>query len=325
VNSRWRFAAFVAVVCVVLGCEWKGTSDKDAWDDSYSWINFSGTYRAPDGGELVVKQATVTTWYTSSTNSTTLHIVTDYKIGEGDWSATYGGTLPAAFVPLSPGSMKIGAGGLYFIDDGSENLTVSNSSWFGHIEYNTGAWSIDLTGAPLPSGEDILGSWNYYDTNKTSNTGGGAEGDYPFSGIYSVRLEQLGNRMRMVDGKGGTYEGQIMTVTSGTGDKTGLTSGRVELQFEVEGLAHDGRRIKIYGSLFGDYVAPTSDDTERQTQHTGNLGSRTLQAIWVELDNPGLTGDIVGTAGSVEIAIEAFDRSIGADSSSSSGSSSTIN
>ena len=39
------------LVVAASGCEWSSSGDGGTtWSDEYNWLNFSGTYRAPDGG-----------------------------------------------------------------------------------------------------------------------------------------------------------------------------------------------------------------------------------------------------------------------------------
>jgi len=305
--------AILAMIGMLLaGCEWDNTTNSASWDDSYSWVNFSGTYRAQDGGEMVVNHGVlVINPDTTVTGSVTK--VEYQKVGEGLGTDVgdpnvYSGTL---HIDLVAGTVTIVAGGFIFTDDGTGNLTTSGGL-NGTIEYATGAWSIDFGTGGIANGEDILATYSY-DSRKTPGSTTTAL-DYPWSGIYSMRVEQLGNHVRIVDGKFGTYEGVVTTVSNGGGDMSGTTSGNVEAQFEVTGVTLDGRKIRIVGSFLGGYIAPsqgtsTTGSTGGGTpvgtgSQFGALQGRILQAIWVEPD--GTTADVVGQAGSVTVDLTPY-------------------
>ncbi len=44
-----NFGLALMLVVVVAGCEWESSGDEGSWNDSYSWINFSGLYRGVNG------------------------------------------------------------------------------------------------------------------------------------------------------------------------------------------------------------------------------------------------------------------------------------
>ena len=43
----------LAVAALISGCEWSSSGGGESWNDSWSWVDFSGTYRAEGGGVLV--------------------------------------------------------------------------------------------------------------------------------------------------------------------------------------------------------------------------------------------------------------------------------
>ncbi len=304
-------ALLSVVILMFAGCEWKNTDGSASWDDSFSWVNFSGTYRAQDGGEVVVAHGTLTI-NPDTTVTGNVTKVENQKVGEGQGTDigdpnVYSGIL---HIDLIPGTVTIVAGGFIFTDDGIGHLTTSGGL-AGTVEYTTGAWSIDFGTGGIAEGQDIMATYSYDSRSGGSGGGGGTTaGDFPWSGIFSMRVEQLGNYVRIVDGKFGQYEGVITTVSNGGGDMTGTTSGNIEAQFEVSGAASDGRAIRIVGSFLGGYIAPSQGDGTAGSTRTGTgtaygaLMGRILQAIWVEPD--GQTADVVGEAGSIDIDLDAF-------------------
>jgi len=294
---------------LVAGCEWTGTKGSASWDSSFNWVNFSGTYRAQDGGEMVVNHG-VLVINPDTTVTGSVSKVENQLVGRGLGTDigdpnVYSGIL---HIDLIAGTVTIVAGGFIFTDNGRGVLTTSGG-YNGTIEYATGAWSIDFGSGGIADGEGILATYSYDSRSGSTGTGGGGTTppqDYPWSGIYSMRIEQLGNHLRIVDGKFGQYEGIITTVSNGGGDMTGSTSGNIEAQFEVTGRASDGRAITIVGSFLGGYIAPSVADaaTTGTGSAYGALQGRILQAIWVEPD--GTTADVVGEAGTVEIDLSAF-------------------
>jgi hypothetical protein len=292
---------------LVAGCEWTGTKGSASWDSSFNWVNFSGTYRAQDGGEMVVNHGVlvINPDTTITNNAENVHNQFQYD-GKGTDVSIYEGELHSDLVP---GSVVIVAGSHIFTDDGAGILS-SSGGLEGTIEYDTGKWSIDLGAGFVAETASIKATYSFY-PRASGGVSPGSDGtneaqDYPWSGIYSMRIEQLGNHLRIVDGKFGQYEGIITTVSNGGGDMTGSTSGNIEAQFEVTGRASDGRAITIVGSFLGGYIAPSVADaaTTGTGSAYGALQGRILQAIWVEPD--GTTADVVGEAGTVEIDLSAY-------------------
>ena len=89
----------VAAAALLTGCEWSSSSEhNESWNDSYNWVNFSGTYRSAAGG-ILVTDYTSTPLVPGTTNN--------YNTTES------GGTLPGGVTtgsgttqkkPITPGS-----------------------------------------------------------------------------------------------------------------------------------------------------------------------------------------------------------------------------
>jgi hypothetical protein len=277
------------VLAFVVGCEWTGSSGGSTWDDSYSWVNFSGTYRAPDGG-TIVSSFNVTTGGSEPTDTQ----ITGEIIATGvSGTDQYNGTLDNT--PVKEGSLTINAGTFTLTDDGDGTLT-GTAGTDGTVDYETGSWSIDLKGQIIADGEIISASYIY--------TSGGEEGQ-PDSGtdddaIFSLIVSQTGNLLAITDSNGGSLSGTISSVSSGGGDSSGLTSGQVTATFSAEGTSSGGHAVTLMGTLYGDYVAPTVEAETGSTTGGGSLNSRVMDGTWIQGND---TADVYGTAGSVDITV----------------------
>jgi hypothetical protein len=329
------FPAFLipllAVVVLLSGCEWDSSSDGNTWNDAYSWVNFSGIYRGVNGALIkdytpggpsvnpptvnpgddiliVVNNEDAGTAYSLQTvltglldnrpgivdGSVTL-IFKDIASGVDSGSVTDSGGVLSGFVNLV----------------GPDDATAQPAT--GTINYDTGAWTLTLTSPGLLSARNIIANYVYNvavvqppspepdDPSDPSN---------PWDDIFTMRVDQLGNKLSFIDSKNGRYEGVLTAVSNTGGDSTGRTGGQIEALFEVNGSTSDGRPITITGSFTGLYIAPgeDSDSTTGNARATGFLNNRVVQAMWVE-QNDGSTAEMLGQAIaiSVELAQENAD------------------
>ena len=271
------------VLALVAGCEWENSSGGSTWDDSYSWVNFSGTYRAPDGGPIVSAFDPVSGGSEPAEINVTGEII-DYGVG-GDY--TYSGSLNNT--PVKEGSLSISLTGYSFNDNGDGTLS-GTAGTTGTINYETGSWSLDFKGNPVGDGVQMIAQYVY--------TSGGEDGQ-PDSGtddeaIYSLVVSQTGNQLAITDSNGGSLSGTISSVSTGGGDKNGTTSGQVTATFSAEGSSGSGQSVKLTGTLYGDYVAPPEGTT------SGSLNDRIMDGTWIQGSD---TADVYGTAGSVDVSI----------------------
>ena len=192
----------------------------------------------------------------------------------------------------------------------------------GTINYDTGAWTLTLTSPGLLSARNILASYVYNvavvqppspepdDPSDPSN---------PWDDIYTMRVDQLGNKLSFIDSKNGRYEGVLTGVSNTGGDSTGQTGGQIEALFEVNGNTSDGRPITITGSFTGLYIAAgeDSDSTTESASTTGFLNNRVVQAMWVE-QNDGSTAEMVGQAIAISVELaEDAEAIVGAGTAAS--------
>jgi len=110
---RWLLTGALAAVVGVIGCsDWESSGDEGSWDDSYSWLDFSGVYADIAGGVLVRDGA-------SGTSSQT---AVNEVVATGNGTST---SFSGAFANggVVAGSVLISAGAFGFVDDGAGTLT----------------------------------------------------------------------------------------------------------------------------------------------------------------------------------------------------------
>ena len=125
----------VAAAGLLAGCEWSSSSDEnESWNDSYNWVNFSGTYRSASGGILVTDYTTMSSGGTNNYNTTE----SGGTLNDGQTSAS--GTTQHS--PITPGSFSVVVGEVTLSDNGSGTLSGGGGS--GSVSYAGGTWSIKL-------------------------------------------------------------------------------------------------------------------------------------------------------------------------------------
>ncbi len=304
-------AVALASVAGLMGCEWEGASDGTSWNSSYSWVNFSGVYKAPGNSVLVSDfSSQADTGFTVQPDGTVVpnvitvtNVVNAEGIGQGDGVATtFSGVLNRK--PVVPGSVSITAGGFNLTDDGSGSLSGGGAN--GAIDYGTGAWSINLQGVPLANGQPITAAYSYTTTSGGGGGGGGGGGSggggvKPGSSgktIYSFTVFQTGNKLEIVDNNGAKYTGRmggVSTTTGGTpADVVQPSVGdSVVAEYTAEGVSAAGVSTMLVGTFQG--VVGRGSGTAMF------LTDRRMLGTWVE--SKGVTGDINGQAAPVAISI----------------------
>jgi len=234
----------------MCGCEWTTGGGVETWSTSQtpSWADFSGSYKAPDGGILVRSFGT-----TTSTNQ-----VAGEQIGTGNGSATaFSGTL--AHAPVR-GSLNITVGAYRFTDVGTGtggvdtvNLVVTPADGSsGTLNYSTHAWSLVFP-APIAGGSAILAGYYYLGDASQGNHG---------KAIYSLVVYQTGNRLQIIDSNSSSYDGTI-------GNVAGTTNGPVVAQFSAAGSSQ-GYKVTIVGALQGTVSG------------SGTISDRTMNGTYIE-------------------------------------------
>lgn len=275
--------------CLIFaGCEWSSGGGAQTWNDRENFVDFSGSYKASDGGVLV-RQFGAGSGATTNTTTTT-NTVSGELLATGDGSTTaFSGVL--AHPTLIRGSLTIVVGGYLFNDTagtaaGTVALTVTPADGSsGTINYNTGVWSLSFP-APIASGTQILAAYQYLSTTSVVTPNQGNHGDP----IYSFVLYQQGNTIQIVDSNNSKYEGYIGSVrtTGGTpidldpsSQKAAPTTGPIVAQFYVTGYSQ-GYNVQITGVLQGTLTTAST------------LANRTMKATFVETG--GYDADVNGAA-----------------------------
>jgi hypothetical protein len=259
--------AVAAVICLSVGCEWTGTSSEESWNDAYSWVNFSGTYRLYN-----------TVPATPGTPGTPSETETEVPVSnESQGLTTVGGTVyngQVAKRPVVAGSLTLNVGGYVFNDDGSGTLTGGAS---GTINYGTGAWSAD-TGSGTGGGLPIRATYSYLQAGTIITPGTPGT---PGSAITSLTVHQQGNLLTFTDNNGVVYSGRV---TGANVPSDSRTAGNVRLNFEVTA----GTGAKIIGTLSGDWSGGVS----------GTLANRLLRGTY---SRGGTHVELQGASGSISI------------------------
>ena len=274
----------VAAAGLLAGCEWSTSSEHNSsWNDSYNWVNFSGTYRSAAGGMLVTDY-TSTPSTPGSTNT--------YTSTESGGSLA-GGSLSASGKvgkhPVVPGSMTIQIGSdVSLSDDGSGTLTGAGGS--GTVSYDGGTWSFTLADTQWSSRKrGIEISYAYLVSNGGSASG--ARSGSSGKAIYSFVVVQQGEKLTITDNNGAAYKGRIGELRSTSGVNPTNSMPRdgdvIVATFSTSGTSAAGKQVTITGTFQGNVASSV---------FTG----RTMQGTWIEAG--GKTGDINGTTTSVAIA-----------------------
>ena len=253
--------ALAALIGLTVGCEWTGTSSEESWNDAYSWVNFSGTYRL-----YVVKVPA------EAGTPTKINVVNEHHGTTVDGTQNYSGTLRET--PIVAKSVTIQIGEVVFRDDGAEKLVGANG---GTIEYGTGAWSArtqEATGPGLP----IRASYTYVRSGSVIKP---SQPGKTGATLTQIIVNQQGNLLTFTDNNAVVYNGRI---TGANVPSDNRTAGNVRLNFEV--TAANG--AKIIGTLSGDWSGGEN----------GRLANRLLRGTYIR---GGTRVEVQGVSGSVAI------------------------
>lgn len=273
----------VAAAGLLAGCEWSTSSEHNtSWNDSYNWVNFSGTYRSAAGGMLVTDYTSTpstpgsTNTYTSTESGGTL---------AGDSLSASGKASKHPIVPKSF-TLQIGSD-VTLADDGTGTLSGSGGS--GTVSYDGGTWSFTLADTQsVYWNRKITVSYAYQVSN--SGSASGAKSGSSGKAIYSFVVVQQGEKLTITDNNGAAYKGHIGELRSTSGVTSTNSMPRdgdvIVATFSTSGTSAAGKQVTITGTFQGNVAASV---------FTG----RTMQGTWIEAG--GKTGDINGTTTAVSI------------------------
>ena len=272
----------VPLVAIGLaGCDFSKPADGEYWSDTYNWVNFSGTYKAPSGGAVVQLPSTPAP---GGTNTVTENVDGEAVGVLSGTAGNYAGSL--AHRSIVPGSLQLySADWTYNDTTGLGTLTTSSGGFpgTGHIVYPSGAWSVDTGASFVPSiGTPIRARYQY--TLTSTIVGGSSDVIY----VYTLTLMQEGNLVSMTDSNGSQYSGKMGSLSGSNGSDAGtpVSGDQVIAQFKMTGHNNlTGRDVEIVGSLQGTAVVSCA---------TYYLSNRIMRGTWMESD--GTTLDITGAS-----------------------------
>ncbi len=274
------------------GCEWSTGGGAATFNDRENFVDFSGNYKAADGGVLVRQFGVGSSSTTNSSTSTATNTVAGELLATGDGTTTAFSNRLGHPPPIS-GTLTIVVGGYRFNDPGIASagtvvLTVTPSDGsYGTMNFDTGVWALSFP-SPIASGTQFLGAYQYLATT-TSNIVNNSQGNHG-NPIYSFVLHQQGNKITITDGCSSTYEGTIGSVRTTGGYPIDLnpanpsaapTTGPVVAQFSATGYSQ-GYNVQIVGVLQGTLTSAST------------LSARTMKATFIE--EGGYDADVNGTA-----------------------------
>lgn len=282
-NSRSVLFSLCAASAIALtGCEW-GSSGDNTWNDSYSWANFTGTYRFT---KAVIASASGDSESDSGSSSSVPTITSHGSANTTMTSTTQaGGTLsPVGTGGITPGSVKIKVLTSTIVDNGSGSLTLNGSS-IGTIAYDSGVWSFTTSGIKgSAQGTQVSITWDYTTSSGASTTkakDGSTQTSIPISYLNVV---QRGNKLTMSGDSGIVYSGQLTGASMGSDGYAAAQT--VHLSFSVS----SGSGSKITGSFSGVWSGASD-------KNYGTLSSRQIHGTF----SNGMT--FVGTAADVTIHV----------------------
>ena len=308
--------ALVALVSVALaGCEWGGGGNGNSWNDSNNIANFNGSYTG-NGGYLVSDYSV-----SSSSSATTVTsggvTYTQYSESGGNTGGntvliqgkTLHGSLKAGTLSVFIGSVSLSAH-----DNGNNTMSGSyvigptNISISGHVDYDTGVWSLLLAPPGIAPNQEISqtyqASGGATGSSSPSSDAGGGSGASGVS-IYSFNVQQAGNKIKIIDNNGSVYEGQIDTSrTTGNLDANSqgsvfVNGDQVIASFTASGKSASGMYVNMTGNFQGT-VSGVSTVTEHSSNNTVvrktsmAIENRRIMGTWIE--DGGKTGSISGVS-----------------------------
>ncbi|MFH0908188.1 MAG: hypothetical protein V1929_05445 [bacterium] len=293
--NRSALAAGVTAVLIGFstGCDWTSGGGVDDSNSSSINVSVAGVYRAADGG-LIVSGAgseTVTEPTPGSTNT-----VNSEVIAQGNGSATvFAATLDHGDVVS--GSLTITSPGFSFTDADGDGTLTGSPSGSGTINYGTGSVTLDYAGTAPDAGVNILASYKFAtegtEGSSTERTQGSSAGK-----IYTFTIEQSGNKIRITDNLGDTYEGSLGSSQVTSEEITSDTTAQIQevIQVTAEGVS-GGAKVRIVGAFnvsetvfFAETVTADYFTLDIQFKELFRTRSLSMDGTWIEEN--GRTGDI---------------------------------
>jgi hypothetical protein len=273
-----------ACSAILVGCEWESSGSDSGYNTSRIKVSVAGVYRAPVAGDPLVVDFRNRGSDRSTTGS--LQQVRGESIATGNGARTsFSGRFSRS--DILPGSVQINGAGYSFSDNGTGILT-GEPAGVGRIVYTTGAWSIDFRGIAPSSGSLITGNYTVIvpPSSSTNRPGSGASR----TTIFQFNVQQVGNKITIVDNNGDSYEGALGGTRIDDADGEGDIL-RNSIQFKAEGVSR-GIPITITGKFNADVASNGLANGTNSTVLVQPIGL-TMDGSWIE---PRGAGDVFGVA-----------------------------
>ena len=271
----------VLIGVFIAGCEWETSSDGDSWNSSYDWVDFGGVYRPTAGRTYVISSFGPEDGGTPGATAGA-----SQSLGTADGlHANFNGTL--SHTPVVAGSVTVTDGNKVLSDNGSGSLSGDGT---GTVNYQTGAVVASFDSAPT-AGNNVIASYHY----SVAGAPGNPQPGTPHGAVYTISVDQTGNKLSFQDSNRMTYSGDITSVSGGS---DGTVSGAVVANFNVTGA--DGS--KISGVFQGQF-----------TPNNGTAGAGTLDRVMngTYISSSGSSsGDVVGSAGTINVIVNPGTNSV---------------
>lgn len=278
---------FAAAACVVSlsGCDWGGAHE-NTWNDAYSWLNFTGTYKLANAVQVA---ATSTEDDGGSVSSETTESQYPGSMSFKTSSATkiVSGVVNQVGQGVVPGTFSVNVGGKIVGSDDKAGGIAGTGIAKGSIDYSSGTWSVECATA-APAGVSVSVTWKYkvqgmqpVDPKKPEKAQ---------SIMTYLHVNQNGNVLYMTDSNGVKYQGKITgaSVPNSTGHGY-ENAGSAYVSFDVS--AANGAHI--VGTLNGQWSGAMSPNS-------GVLSGRTLNATY---QSGRSSADFYGIGGDMTISL----------------------
>jgi len=234
----------VAGLALFTGCEgWQFGGAADSWNESGGWGDVSGLYLGAAGDYLVSNYSNL---IPASTNAITTNAASMHDIGTTvNGQTAYSGQITE--LPLVPGSITffVGAPAVTLVGDASGTLD-GGANGSGTINYDTGAYSITLTAAPV-GGQPIQAVFSSTSGGEVNSGGGMNPGGSSI--ITAFNVEQSGNHLKIIDNNGSIYQGQLGLNSTNSLGGTNMTALSATYSFEASGVSAAGFNVEMVGTF----------------------------------------------------------------------------
>lgn len=275
-------SAMAICAAVLVGCEWGGVHSGESWNDSYSWANFTGTYKLVNNVETTTTTTTTSTSGTTTTTTTTTNTPVwvsaskSFSVGKNEANAT----IKTGYSNLKEESVSASCGSAHtWTDIGAGVLQHGGveSAPNGEVNYATGVIYLHFGATHSAYSGTVTFQ---YKKSSSGGGGGGGGGDDPSDPspkkkgppITWLNLNQKGNLLTFQDSNGTTYSGRITGASAPKASEGGyMNDGHIRFTFEAKCTSNSA--ITLSGTISGDYSGSNS-------ANGGTIANRTIDAVY---------------------------------------------